>query len=132
MKKGIILTGFLCSLIASNALAGNFSLRQGDLMANDKVDIVLRKQSGNCPTKFPVESIDCSYSDQKMTGFLVQYLDKLTSELTTESTYLLNISLNADSKGKGYNFDTTSCTNLQEKVTSGSVVTLNKTGCVVQ
>ena len=132
MKKGIIITGFLCSLITSNALAGNFSLRQGDLLADDKVDIVLRKQSGNCPTKFPVESIDCNYSEQKMTGFLVRYLDKLTSELTTESTFLLNISLNSDSQGKGYNFNTASCTNLQEKVTTGSVVTLNKTGCEVK
>ena len=132
MKKRIIITGFLFSLIASNALAGNFSLRQGDLLADDKVDIVIRKQSGNCPTKFPVESIDCSYSDQKMTGFLVLYLDKLTGEFTTESTFLLNISLNSDSKGKGYNFNTASCTNLQEKVTTGSVITVNKTGCVVQ
>ena len=118
MKKRIFITGLLCSIIASNVLAGSFSLRQGDLLANDKVDIVYRMQSGNCPTKFPVESIDCRYVDQKITGLLVQYLDKLSSEFTTENLFLLNISLNADSQGKGYPFDTASCAHLQENRSS--------------
>ena len=133
MKKSIVITSLLCTLIAQNLMAGMFSLRQGDLLDTDKIDIELKLQSGSCPTKYPVQSIDCTYSESQMNGVMAQYIDKLsmTSIFTVENTFLLNISLNVASQGKGYAFDVASCTGLQVKVSTGSVITINKTGCVI-
>ncbi len=134
MKTNIILSSLLCAFIAPNLMAGSFSIRNGDLLPTDKIDIELRQQSGNCPTKFPVESIDCNYSEHKMGGVMAQYFEKLnmTSIFMVENLFLLNISLNVASQSKGYPFDVASCTNLQDKVGAGNVVTISKTGCVVQ
>ncbi|AHE66923.1 hypothetical protein [Legionella oakridgensis] len=133
MKKKWLMIGLYTTLIASNAWAGTFYLKQGDLLDADKIDIQWRKQWGHCPTKYPVESVDCHYVYQNIGGLVVSHLKDMSDRgwLTTENTFQLNISLNEATKKKGYPFNAASCQNLQNVVKTGTVITINQTGCVL-
>ncbi|GGI81758.1 hypothetical protein [Legionella impletisoli] len=133
MKKQLIAIGFCAALMSTNLFAGVFFLKQGDLQNDDRIDIVWRKQSGNCPTKYPVESVDCNYEYQNIGGLVVNHLVDVSSRrwFTTENTFEFTISLSAASKNKGYAFNEASCKNLQNVLQTNSTVTINKTGCIV-
>lgn len=126
----MVLSGLiLCT--GSLQAGGAFNLQKGTLENSDKIDIIWRQQKGNCPTKYPVTSINCTYTSQNLVGFIAQFIPKLNGQFTTQNTYFLKINLNADTKKKGYPFNAASCQNLQAKVKKGSLITINKTGCSI-
>ncbi len=127
MKKHWILT---CLLLSTSALAGQISFEKGDIENIDKIDIEMKQQSGNCPTKFPVEYFECNYSHRKLTGVQATVLDKI--KLPSESIFMLNVTLNPASQDKSYPFDATSCSNLQEKIKDNSTIIINKSGCMIK
>ncbi|MGL5743184.1 MAG: hypothetical protein ACRCXC_11950 [Legionella sp.] len=95
-KKRSVLGLSLVLLSSSFAWAGSFNVHRGDLLDTDKVDIEWRKQSGNCQTKFPIESADCSYVYSNIKGLRATYIDQYSqhANFSTENTFLLNISIN--------------------------------------
>lgn len=122
-KYGFILG--LAFLLTGPAFAGSFNLHRGDLIDTDTVDIEWRVQTGNCPTKFPVESMDCEYFYSNAKGLKAVYIDMFSqhANFNTENTYLLNVSINGE--------PVSSCQLLQQKVVGYSLVTLNKEGCII-
>ena len=125
MNQHGIIIGLSLLLISTSALSGAFNLHRGDLLDNDKINIEWRKQVGNCPTKFPAESMDCEYFYANVNGLKASYIDTFSqhSEFNTENTFLLNILINGTSVG--------SCQLLQQKITGFSLVTINKENCII-
>ena len=119
------LIGLLLVLIAPVALSGVFNLHRGDLLDLDSIDIEWRKQTGNCPAKFPAESVDCSYFYANANGIMASHIDIFSqhADFNTENTYLLNVSING--------IPASSCQLLQQKIAGLSLITINKTGCVI-
>ena len=115
------------SLLLSSAitLASEFNLHRGDLQDIDKIDVEWRRQSGNCPTKFPIESTNCSYTYSNIKGIPATYIDQfsLHTDFSTENTFLLNISVN----GRPLE----SCQKLQQKIFGYSRVIINENGCIL-
>lgn len=130
----VVTTVFMGFMLITGSLqaGGTFKFEKGTLENTDKIDIIWRQQKGNCPTKYPTPSIDCTYRSQNMVGFIAQYIPKLNGQFTTQNTYFLKISLNAETQKKGYPFNAASCQNLQAKVKKGSLITINKTGCSIK
>jgi hypothetical protein len=122
----------IASLVSTSLQAGTFKLKQGNLANTDKIDITWKQQYGNCPTKFPVESMNCTYISSDMGGLQAQYINKLSAMFTVENTFFLSVKLNEETKKKGYPFNEASCQNLQGKIKNGSLITINKTGCNVR
>lgn len=125
MKKHEVIFGLSFILIAPTALGGAFNLHRGDLLDNDKINIEWRKQEGNCPTKFPAQSIDCEYFYANVSGLKAMYIDTFSqhSEFNTENTFLLNVSING--------VPVSSCELLQQKITGFSLVTINRENCII-
>ena len=123
-KHGFIL-GLSLVLTVPTALAGSFNLHRGDLVETDTIDIEWRVQTGNCPSKYPVESIDCEYFYSNAKGLKAMYIDMFShhANFNTESTYLLNVSIN----GQPVN----SCQLLQEKIVGYNQIIINKEGCII-
>ena len=121
-----------CILMVSSANAGSIQLQNGNLRPTDKIDIAWTSQQGNCPTKFPIKSMNCVYSSAALTGVQAQNVDKVSKIFSTANTFSLNIDLNAATKKqRAYPFHKASCSNLQNKLGSKSVITINKRGCVI-
>ena len=133
MKNNGVIMGFVLVLAMPSLWAGPYHIKKGDLADNDKIDYVLRQQSGNCPTKYPVESIDCTYSSHSVTGLIAKYIEESfeLADLSTENTFSLDVSLNADTQTKGYPFDNASCASLQTKIKTGSIIVINQRGCTL-
>lgn len=112
-------------LLSSMSWAGTLHLHRGNLLHTDKIDLEWRKQSGNCPTKFPIVSADCYYAHTYIKGLLAPYIDQFSQSVnfTTQNTFLLNVRVS------GIDFD--SCRMLQQKIRGFTLVTVNKEGCVL-
>lgn len=125
MNKTTLLIGLLFASLSHDMLASNINLHNGDLLSTDTIDVELYTQTGNCPTQFPVQSVDCTYSSLSMKGLIATYIDKFSGEhaLTTANTYLLNIAVNG--------VPIASCQSLQNKIVGYSLITINKSGCVI-
>lgn len=125
INKNTLLIGLLFASLSHGAIASNINLHNGDLLSPDTIDVELHTQAGNCPTQFPVQSIDCTYSTLDVHGLMAAYIDKFSNvhALTTANTYLLNIAVNG--------VPIASCQSLQSKIIGHSLVTINKSGCVI-
>jgi len=104
---------------------GAFNIQRGDLLNTDKIDVEWRQQSGNCPSKYPAESVDCTYTYRNAQGIKAEFIEKYnkSANFTTDNTFFLNVSVNH------VPFD--SCNMLQTKVEGHTLVTINQTGCVI-
>ena len=125
MNKASTSLGLLSILLSTTVLGGTFNLVKGNLLDTDTIDVEWHQQYGNCPTQFPVTSVNCTYTALNADGIKAIFINKYSqaANFTTVNTYVLNISVN--------HAPIASCRMLQQKVLGHQFVTINKTGCVV-
>ncbi len=125
MNQSILIMAISASLFSNVVLAGAFNLQRGDLADTDSIDVEWHTQSGNCPTLYPVTSVNCTYTSLNAMGIKAIYIGPYSQAMhfTTDNTYLLNISIN--------HIPVDSCKMLQLKIAGRAAVIINKTGCVI-
>jgi hypothetical protein len=106
-------------------MATGIHFANGNLPDTTRIDVEYKSQRGNCPTKFPITSVNCNYTTFK-TGFRIPALESITGSMNiqVEETFLLNISVDKQALP--------SCQNLRQRIYPNSTVIINKEGCAVQ